>query len=96
MKSNRVNELINMQVWAYSGNGTCNVCSKQRFKPRSHCTRYRYQKNPSPIKYTDTATYRSSVTANMYLIDMLFFWYRYRVVIMCSVTGALVVQNFQS
>ena len=29
------------------------------------------------------------MTANMNLINKIFFWYRYRVVIVCSVTGAL-------
>ena len=33
--------------------------------------------------------YRTSVTANMNLIGVQFFWYRYRIVIVCSVTGAL-------
>ena len=40
-----------------------------------------------------TATYRSSVTANMNLMDG-FFWYHYRIVIVCSVTGALVNKYF--
>ena len=35
------------------------------------------------------ATYRTSVTANMNLIgERFFFWYRYRIIIVCSVTGA--------
>ena len=32
--------------------------------------------------------YRTSVTANMNLIGERFFWYRYRIIIVCSVTGA--------
>ena len=38
------------------------------------------------IKYCSTATYRNSVTANMHLIGERYFLYRYRIVIMCSVT----------
>ena len=36
-----------------------------------------------------TATYRSSVTANMHLIGERYFLYRHRIVIVCSVTGPL-------
>ena len=32
--------------------------------------------------------YRTSVTANMNLIGERFFWYRYRIIIVCGVTGA--------
>ena len=35
-----------------------------------------------------TGTICSSVTANMNLIGERFFWYRYRIVIVCNVTGA--------
>ena len=31
----------------------------------------------------------NSLTANMNLIGERFFWYRYRIVIVCSVAGAL-------
>ena len=34
-------------------------------------------------------SYRTSVTANMNLIGEQFLWYRYHIVIVCSVTGAL-------
>ena len=33
--------------------------------------------------------YRTSVTANMNLIGERFFWYRYRIIVVCSVTGAV-------
>ena len=39
-----------------------------------------------------TDTYRSSVTADMNLIGERFFFYRYRIVIVCSVIGALLHQ----
>ena len=52
----------------------------------------RYKKYRSPIKCTlvvTLATIRSSVTANMHLIDERYFLYRYRIVVVCSVNGSL-------
>ena len=39
--------------------------------------------------YTKNTTHRSSVTANMHLIGERYFLYRYRIFIVCSVTGLM-------